>query len=59
MCPPCDHLAAYLAGGGRKVDTWYASLRAVEVMFDDEAEAFSNINTVEELRGFEQRTPSS
>lgn len=48
-----DHLAAYLAGGGRKIDAWYASLKVVEVSFDDEAEAFSNINTREELKAHE------
>lgn len=46
------HLTAYLQGGGRKVDAWYASLKVVEVHFDDEA-AFRNINTLEELRKFE------
>ena len=44
-----DHLTAYLAGGGRKIDAWYATLKVVEVPFDDEAEAFSNINTRDEL----------
>jgi molybdopterin-guanine dinucleotide biosynthesis protein A len=43
------HLGAFLAGGGRKIDAWYASLRVVEVPFDDEADAFRNINTREEL----------
>jgi molybdenum cofactor guanylyltransferase len=43
------NLAAFLAGGGRKIDAWYAALRVVEVSFDDEADAFRNINTVEEL----------
>ncbi|MBI2959416.1 MAG: molybdenum cofactor guanylyltransferase [Betaproteobacteria bacterium] len=47
------HLANFLREGGRKVDLWYASLKVVEVPFDDEAEAFSNINTAEELRSFE------
>ena len=50
------HLAAYLAGGGRKIDAWYASLKVVEVAFDDEADAFSNINTREELREHESRS---
>jgi molybdopterin-guanine dinucleotide biosynthesis protein A len=44
-----DHLAAFLAGGGRKIDAWYATLKVVEVPFDDQAEAFRNINTREEL----------
>jgi molybdenum cofactor guanylyltransferase len=43
------NLEAFLAGGGRKIDAWYASLQVVEVLFDDEADAFRNINTLEEL----------
>ena len=46
-------LTAFLAAGGRKIDAWYAALRVAEVSFDDEAGAFSNINTAEELRTFE------
>jgi molybdopterin-guanine dinucleotide biosynthesis protein A len=34
---------------------WYASLKVVEVAFDDKAEAFENINTREELGRFETR----
>jgi molybdopterin-guanine dinucleotide biosynthesis protein A len=45
------NLQRFLEGGGRKIDAWYASLRHVEVRFDDEADAFRNINTLEELRG--------
>jgi len=45
------NLEAFLAAGGRKIDAWYAPLRVVEVPFDDEAEAFRNINTREELSG--------
>ena len=47
-------LTKFLAGGGRKIDAWYASLKVVEVAFDDQAAAFSNINTEEELRAFER-----
>jgi molybdopterin-guanine dinucleotide biosynthesis protein A len=43
------HLARFLDGGGRKIDAWYASLRLAEVPFDDEADAFRNINTPDEL----------
>jgi molybdopterin-guanine dinucleotide biosynthesis protein A len=43
------HLTAFLAGGGRKIDAWYAGLATVEVGFDDEAAAFRNINTIDEL----------
>ena len=49
------HLAGFLEGGGRKIDAWYAALKVVEVPFDDEAEAFSNINTRDELTEFEKR----
>lgn len=47
-------LTAFLQGGGRKIDAWYAALKVADVRFDDEAEAFSNINTVDELRTFER-----
>jgi molybdopterin-guanine dinucleotide biosynthesis protein A len=43
------HLEAYLARGGRKIDDWYATLRVVEVAFDDAADAFRNLNTLQEL----------
>jgi len=46
-----ESLEAFLARGGRKIDAWYASLKVVEVGFDDEADAFRNINTPEELKG--------
>lgn len=46
------HLDVFLQNGGRKVDAWYASLKVVEVNFDDTA-AFRNINTLDELRQFE------
>ena len=44
------HLDAFLKTGGRKFDAWYSTLKVAEVNFDDEAEAFGNINTPEELR---------
>jgi molybdenum cofactor guanylyltransferase len=45
-----ESLEAFLAAGGRKIDAWYAALKVVEVAFDDEADAFRNINTLDELR---------
>ena len=48
------HLQAFLESGQRKIDKWYATLKVVEVQFDDEEAAFSNINTVDELNSFEQ-----
>ena len=49
-----EHLQQFLQSGGRKIDAWYATLKVVEVLFDDEAEAFSNINTREELAAFDK-----
>lgn len=46
-------LADFLSGGGRKIDAWYARLKAVEVAFDDQPGAFSNVNTEAELKAFE------
>lgn len=43
------HLEAFLSAGGRKIDRWYETLRVVAVQFDDEEDAFRNINTREEL----------
>lgn len=43
------HLSAFLDGGGRKIDAWYATLRVVPVQFDDAEDAFRNINTPDEL----------
>lgn len=45
-------LSHYLAGGGRRMDGWHASVRSVRVRFDDAA-AFRNINTLDELRQYE------
>ena len=53
------HLQAFLESGQRKIDKWYASLNVVEVSFDDEEAAFSNINTIDELKSFEQSSPDS
>ena len=44
------HLTQFLQEGGRKIDAWYATLEAIEVAFDDQADAFRNINTADELR---------
>jgi molybdopterin-guanine dinucleotide biosynthesis protein A len=47
------HLENFLSAGGRKIDSWYSTLRVVEVAFDDQPEAFGNFNTLEELRAAE------
>jgi molybdopterin-guanine dinucleotide biosynthesis protein A len=46
-------LQAFLSSGQRKIDKWYAGLAVAEVAFDDEADAFANINTRDELAGLE------
>ena len=47
-------LQAYLADGGRKMGGWYGDAKVVEVRFDD-LDAFSNINTLDELRAHAPR----
>jgi molybdopterin-guanine dinucleotide biosynthesis protein A len=51
-----ESLRQFLSSGQRKIDKWYAALDVVEVPFDDEAEAFLNINTREELANLEPRS---
>lgn len=48
-------LRDFLSSGQRKIDKWYAAMHVVEVAFDDEAHAFLNINTREELAGLDPR----
>ena len=43
-----ESLIAFLHGGGRKIDAWFAQHRCVAVPFDD-ANAFFNANTAAEL----------
>jgi molybdenum cofactor guanylyltransferase len=43
-----ESLVAFLHGGGRKIDAWFAQHRAVGVRFPD-ADAFFNANTAQEL----------
>jgi molybdopterin-guanine dinucleotide biosynthesis protein A len=45
-------LTLFLQEGGRKIDKWYRGLKFVEVDFPA-ADAFRNINTLEELRRYE------
>lgn len=53
------HIETYLASGGRRIENWLASLKTVEVAFDDEADAFRNINTLQELDAARQRPQAS
>lgn len=51
-------LAAFLEAGGRKLGAWHGTLKVSEADFDDEAEAFANLNTPEELGAFAAGTYS-
>jgi molybdenum cofactor guanylyltransferase len=46
-------LRAYLEGGGRRVDTWYAQHRMVIADLSDHPEAFVNVNTPEDHAALE------
>lgn len=46
-------LGDYLARGERRFETWFRAQAAVEVAFDDQADAFININTAAELSSLE------
>jgi molybdenum cofactor guanylyltransferase len=50
------HLREFLASGQRKIDKWYETLSIVEVAFDDQVDAFANINTAEELVAMQQKS---
>lgn len=56
-CSLLGSLRDFLAAGGRKIDAWYAPLRVTHAQFDDEADAFANINTREELAQFQRELP--
>jgi molybdopterin-guanine dinucleotide biosynthesis protein A len=47
-----DSLSVFLAGGGRKIDKWFETMKTNYVVFEDAA-AFANVNTVEELRALQ------
>ena len=46
-------LLAYLESGERKVSAWQKSLNYIEVDFSDDSEAFTNLNTFEDLAALE------
>jgi molybdopterin-guanine dinucleotide biosynthesis protein A len=53
----CDSLRRYMAQGGRKIATWMAQQKTVEVPFDspgDDQQAFFNTNTPEQLSQLER-----
>ncbi len=52
-------LTDYLNNSGRKVSAWQKSLKYVEVDFSDCNEAFTNLNTIEELAALNLKSTES
>ena len=52
-------LEAYLAGGGRKIDTWFGQVRVAEADFSDEPDTFVNVNDPGERERVEARLLST
>lgn len=50
-------LDAFLAGGGRRLGLWHETLNSIEVDFDDQAEAFGNLNSLADLDQLAQAGP--
>ena len=48
------NLESFLQNGGRKIDAWYSALEVVEIYFNENPQAFTNVNTPEELLCLEQ-----
>ena len=48
-------LADYLAGGGRKIDTWYGRLRLAVADLSDRPETFVNVNDPTERERVEKQ----
>lgn len=51
-------LTRFLADGGRAIKHWHATLDSCVVDFDDEATAFDNINTLDELQRISPSAPT-
>lgn len=52
-------LTQFLAHGDRKVGLWHASLKLAKVPFDDQPDAFANINTLDELSALSRQPDAS
>ena len=51
-------LHAYLEGGGRKIDAWFAQVRLARADFSDEPDCFVNVNEPAERQRIEARLVS-
>lgn len=58
-CGLAADLAAYLASGGRKIDTWYATHRMAQADLSDYPDTFLNINSPDERTHLEQHLSGS
>jgi molybdenum cofactor guanylyltransferase len=54
-CRLLPDLLAYLDGGGRKIDTWYARHRMARADFSDMRDMFLNLNTPADRQRLEDR----
>lgn len=54
-CSLRESLAAYLAGGDRKIDRWFGQHRLARVDFSDRPETFVNVNDPDERHELEAR----
>jgi molybdenum cofactor guanylyltransferase len=52
-------LRAYLEGGGRKIDAWFAQVRLAQADFSDEPDCFINVNEPAERQRIEARLVST
>jgi len=52
-------LESYLAGGGRKIDTWFDRLRLAEADLSDALDTFVNVNDPDERQRLEARLRST
>ncbi len=56
-----DSLHSFITAGGRKIDAWTSQHRSIAAVFDDpeDAQAFSNANTLAQLHDLEQASPAA
>ena len=54
-CSLAPHLRGYLESGERRMESWLRQQRLVEVPFAEEAGAFANVNSPDDLESMEKR----
>jgi molybdenum cofactor guanylyltransferase len=48
-----ESLVRFMQSGGRKIDRWTAQHRVAQVIFENDLQAFANVNTLQELHALE------